>query len=145
MTNQASDNAFNPAFDKMPASARRGSSPAFGGLEAAAEVEGHILEDGAFAASAHPDAGPAFGGLEAAAEVDGHAVKVQSSETGAASALDDETPEVEGHVHPILMEDYSRLQAANSEAAAIRAQRVREARTGRDGGIVDKVLRRKRK
>jgi hypothetical protein len=118
MTRKESNDAFNPAFDKMAASAFQGSGPAFGDVEA--EVEGHILDDKAYEANAFQSDGPAFGDDEAAAEV-------------------------EGHLHPILMEDYSRVQAANSEAAIARAQRASEARTDRDGGVLDKVLRRKSK
>jgi hypothetical protein len=113
-----SNDAFKGAFDKMAANAFQGSGPAFGDIEA--EVEGHVFDDKAYEANAFQSDDPAFGDDAAA-------------------------PEVEGHLHPILMEDYSRVQMADSEAEIARAQRAREARTDRDGGVLDKVLRRKMK
>ena len=143
---QESNDAFDRAFDKMAASAFQGSGPAFDDLEAAPEVEGHIVDDKAYAASAFQDSDPAFDDLEAAAEVEGHqAVGDSSPSQDAGTASDDGTAEVEGHLHPILMEDYSRAQVASSEAAIARAQRASEARTDRDGGVLDKILRRKSK
>ncbi|HET7055674.1 MAG TPA: hypothetical protein VFI12_04375 [Thermomicrobiales bacterium] len=147
MTRKESNDAFNPAFDKMAASAFQGSGPAFGDVEA--EVEGHILDDKAYEANAFQSDGPAFGSDDA--EVEGHIVDDKAYEAnafqsdGPAFGDDEAAAEVEGHLHPILMEDYSRVQAANSEAAIARAQRASEARTDRDGGVLDKVLRRKSK
>ena len=115
MTINKSNDGYKGAFDKASASGYQGSGPAFGGYEEAAEVEGHLAEDNS---SALHDAG---------------------------TASDDETAEVEGHLHPILTEDYSRVLAANTEADIVRAERARAAQTGRDGGVLDKILRRKTK
>lgn len=119
-----SDKAFSEAFSsKMEGSAHQSPAPAFDdlGARAAAEVQGHLIGSDAFSDDA------AYG------------------PTGAAAAVDDATPEVEGHVHPIQMPDYTHSRAADIDAAAARALRAREARSGRDGGIIDKVLRRKSK
>jgi len=95
-------------------------------------------------ASGYQGSGPAFGGYEA--EVEGHLAQDDSSPAqDAGTASDDETAEVEGHLHPILTEDYSRVLAANTEAEIVRAERARAAQTGRDGGVLDKILRRKTK
>lgn len=147
-----SDKAFDKAFGTMAGSAHQSPAPAFDdlGASAAAEVQGHLIGSDAFSDdAAFGPTGAAAAIDDEAAEVEGHASRRGSEHVAepanAAAARDDEAPEVEGHVHPIQMPDYTHSRAADIDAAAARALRAREARSGRDGGIVDKVLRRKSK
>ena len=125
------DQAFDKTLSKMSGSAHRASGPAFGDVAASAgpEVSGHVLSSDA---------------LDPASDVEGHAMSLEN-EAAAAAAPRDDGPEVEGHMNPILMTDYARGRSADFQAEAARMSKAHEARSGRDGGIVDKVLRRKSK
>jgi hypothetical protein len=76
------------------------------------------------------------------AEVKGHAMSDDSEET---DATDESEPEVEGHqINPIMANQYAndRVNELRSEAARHRLSESARSKS-RDGGMLDKILRRK--
>jgi len=79
-----------------------------------------------------------------ASEVEGHASHDANDQPADADVEQGEDSEVEGHMHPYLAEQVARERHKDFLAEAQRDQRGMQAQPNeRDGGIMDKIRRRK--
>ncbi len=79
-----------------------------------------------------------------ASEVEGHASHHANDQRANTEAEEGEEPDVEGHIHPILAQQVVRERHKDFLAEAQRDQLGMQARPNeRDGGIIDKIRRRK--
>lgn len=132
----------NKAFDKNSA------------VESDAEVEGHAFGSGPMdkhdaAKGPHDAARLARPEDENEPEVKAHSADAADAAKGphdaAKMARPEDDAEVEGHnIHPVISSEYVRSRSAEYEARGAQARMVNEAKS-RDGGLLDKVLRRKDK
>jgi len=79
-----------------------------------------------------------------ASEVEGHASHRANDQRANTEAEEGDEPDVEGHIHPILAQQVARERHKDFLAEAQRDQRSMQAQPNeRDGGIMDKIRRRK--